>query len=570
MHLTGVPLQTLIQLGALAGAAVVVFYILKLRRRPVAVPFSKIWQKILRDKEATSLFSQLKRLLSLLLQLALSSDIHRDARDAHDIAMGVADRKRAAANPDDRAIWPPDPVGLVVGPLALQRQARHDALTGLITRREFERRLDAALLRARAQPMPYSLLYLDLDHFKVVNDTCGHAAGDELLRQITGILRATIRDRDSVARLGGDEFAVLLENCPPQPAERIAQQLLQTIQAFSFTWTDKMFKIGASIGLVSFHDSSVDLLELMRAADDACYVAKKEGRNRIHVYKATDGQLAARQGELDWVGRLRHALDEGQFCLYAQEVIGVSGARKGERHQELLLRMIDSEQQVIDPIVFIPVAERYNLMPAVDRLVISTAFAEFARMVGKESPQEKHRWAINLSGASLSQDDFLGFVRKQFDLYAIPHSAICFEITETAAIANLAKATHLIHELKALGCGFSLDDFGSGMSSFAYLKHLPVDHLKIDGAFVRDIAHDPIDRAMVEAINKVGHVMGLTTIAECVETPETLAILEVIGVDYAQGFSIARPHLYITPRALAVPKFDQPTGVAASVLNGAK
>ena len=303
-------------------------------------------------------------------------------------------------------------------------------------------------------------------------------------------------------------------------------------------------------------------------------MAKKEGRNRIHVYKATDGQLAARQGELDWVGRLRQALDEGRFCLYAQEMIGVSGARKGERHQELLLRMIDSEQQVVDPIVFIPVAERYNLMPAMDRLVISTAFAEFARMVGKETPQETHRWSINLSGASLSQDDFLGFVRKQFEFYGIRHTAICFEITETAAIANLAKATHLIHELKALGCGFSLDDFGSGMSSFAYLKHLPVDHLKIDGAFVRDIAQDPIDRAMVEAINKVGHVMGLTTIAECVETPETLAILEQIGVDYAQGFAIARPHPYITPRLLAAEleavRGDRSAGAPAGVLNGAK
>jgi EAL domain-containing protein (putative c-di-GMP-specific phosphodiesterase class I) len=229
---------------------------------------------------------------------------------------------------------------------------------------------------------------------------------------------------------------------------------------------------------------------------------------------------------------------------------------------------------VVDPIVFIPVAERYNLMPAVDRLVISTAFAEFARMVGREEQGERHRWAINLSGASLSQDDFLGFVRNQFEVYGVPHAAICFEITETAAIANLAKATHLIHELKALGCGFSLDDFGSGMSSFAYLKHLPVDHLKIDGAFVRDIAHDAIDRAMVEAINKVGHVMGITTIAECVETPQTLAILEEIGVDYAQGFAIARPHPYITTRELAIEiaalNRAKSLGVFAGTLNAAK
>ncbi len=430
------------------------------------------------------------------------------------------------------------------------RQARHDALTGLITRREFERRLDASLVRARRDPTPYTLLYLDLDHFKVVNDTCGHAAGDELLRQITGVLRAAIRNRDSVARLGGDEFAVLLENCPPQPAERIAQDLLQTIQEFSFAWEEKVFKIGVSIGLVAFHDGSVGLLELMRAADDACYIAKKHGRNRIHLYQPTDSEVAARQGELDWVGRLRRALHDNRFCLYAQDMVGVSPARKGERHQELLVRMIDEEQRVVDPLVFIPVAERYNLMPAVDRLVISIAFAEFARINAREGRVERHRWAINLSGASLSDDDFLEFVRAQFDAFSVPHAAICFEITETAAIANLAKATHFIHQLKALGCGFSLDDFGSGMSSFGYLKHLPVDHLKIDGAFVRDIAHDPIDRAMVEAINKVGHVMGITTIAECVETLQTLAILEEIGVDYAQGFAIARPHPYITPKEL--------------------
>lgn len=398
------------------------------------------------------------------------------------------------------------------------------------------------------------------------------------MRQITGILRAGIRERDSIARLGGDEFCVLLENCPVQAAERIAQQLLQAIQSFSFTWQDKMFRIGASIGLVAFHDASLELLELMRAADDACYVAKKEGRDRIHVYQPTDGQLAARQMELDWVGGLRRALDEGRFCLFAQEMIGVSGARKNERHQELLVRMVDAEQKIIDPIVFIPVAERYNLMPAIDRFVISTAFAQFAHMIGEASRGEQHRWSINLSGASLSQDDFLAFVHKQFELYRVPYASICFEITETAAIANLDKATHLIGELKALGCGFSLDDFGSGMSSFAYLKHLPIDHLKIDGAFVRDIAHDLTDRAMVEAINKIGHVMGLTTIAESVETPQTLAILEEIGVDYAQGYAIARPHPYILPREL-IPlsaidevgfQLDRSAGVFAGASSGVK
>jgi len=431
------------------------------------------------------------------------------------------------------------------------RLARHDALTGLITRREFERRLNAALLRTQSETRWHALLYLDLDHFKIVNDTCGHAAGDELLRQITGVLRVVIRNRDSVARLGGDEFAMLLDDCSPQPAEHIAQDLLQAIQGFSFVWGERSFKIGVSIGLVTFNDGSTGSLELMRASDDACYVAKKKGRNRVQVYQPADSEVAARQGELDWVGRLRRALHDGQFCLYAQEIVAVSAARKNERHQELLLRMVDDERRIVNPMAFIPVAERYNLMPAVDRFVISASFAEFARIIAREGPVDEHRWAINLSGASLSEDDFLRFLRTEFESSGIPYAAICFEITETAAIANFIKARLLIRELKALGCGFSLDDFGSGMSSFGYLKHLPVDHLKIDGVFVRDIAVDPVDRAMVEAINKVGHVMGITTIAECVETSETLAILQEIGVDYAQGFGIARPQPYITPQSLS-------------------
>ena len=428
------------------------------------------------------------------------------------------------------------------------RVARHDALTGLITRREFERRLDAALVKTRAGHRWYALLYLDLDHFKVVNDTCGHAAGDELLRQITGVLRAVVRNRDSVARLGGDEFAMLLDDCPPQSAERIAQDLLEAIQGFSFASGENIFKIGSSIGLVTFCDSSVGLLELMRASDDACYIAKKKGRNRVQIYQPADTEVAARQGELDWVGRLRLALHERRFCLYAQEIVVVSATRKRERRQELLVRMIDEEGGIVNPMAFIPVAERYNLMPAIDRLVISTSFEEIASIISREGPVEAHRWAINLSGASLSEDDFLRFVRTQFETVGVPYAAICFEITETAAIASFARATQFIHELKMLGCGFALDDFGSGLSSFGYLKHLPVDYLKIDGVFVRDIADDPVDRAMVEAINKVGKIMGITTIAESVENAETLAILREIGVDYAQGFGIARPQVFIMPQ----------------------
>ena len=431
------------------------------------------------------------------------------------------------------------------------RVARHDALTGLITRREFERRLDAALRRTHAEKRWYALLYLDLDHFKIVNDTCGHSAGDELLRQITGVLRAVVRNRDSVARLGGDEFAMLLDDCPPHSAERIAQDLLNAIQGFSFASGESIFKIGCSIGLITFCDDSLELLGLMRAADDACYVAKKKGRNRVQVYRPTDTEVAKRQGELDGVGRLRLALHERRFCLYAQEIVVVSAARQPERRQELLVRMIDEDGAIVEPMAFIPIAERFSMMPAIDRFVISTSFEEIASIIAREGPVGAHRWTINLSGASLGEDEFLDFVRTQFETFGVPHAAVCFEITETAAIASFARATHFIQGLKQLGCGFALDDFGSGFSSFGYLKHLPVDYLKIDGVFVREIAGDPVDRAMVEAINKVGQIMGIATIAESVETVETLDILEAIGVDYAQGFRISPPTPFILPPGMA-------------------
>ena len=327
--------------------------------------------------------------------------------------------------------------------------------------------------------------------------------------------------------------------------------MLDAIQGFSFASGENIFKIGGSIGLITFCDDSLELLELMRAADDACYVAKKKGRNRVQVYQPADTEVAARQGELDWVGRLRRALHERRFCLYAQEIIVVSAARKPERRQELLVRMIDEDGAIVEPMAFIPIAERFGMMPAIDRFVISTSFEEIASIIAREGPVEAHRWTINLSGASLGEDDFLGFVRSQFETFGVPHAAVCFEITETAAIASFARATHFIQELKRLGCGFALDDFGSGFSSFGYLKHLPVDYLKIDGVFVRDIAGDPVDRAMVEAINKVGQIMGIATIAESVETVETLAILQAIGVDYAQGFRISRPKPFILPPGAA-------------------
>ena len=421
------------------------------------------------------------------------------------------------------------------------RLARHDALTGLITRREFERRLEVLMARMRRDGGRHVLMYLDLDHFKIVNDTCGHLAGDELLRQITAVLRGVVRSHDCVARLGGDEFAVLLEDCPTEAAERVAQEMLRAVQDYTFAFGGKIFKIGVSVGLLVFDDSGRSMLELMRAVDDACYLAKEKGRNRVQMYQPADSEVVARQGERDWVGRLQRALADGRFCLHAQEIVAVRAGAGVPSRRELLVRMIDEDGTLVGPAEFIPVAERYNLMPAVDRLVVAAALTGLAgeRKHGVMSSQ--HRWSINLSAASINDDDFLGFVHAQFALHDVPYSAVCFELTETVAVANFARATEFMRELRSLGCGFSLDDFGSGMSSFGYLKRLPVDYLKIDGAFVRDMAANSIDRAMVEAIHKVGHVMGLATIAECVETPETLPILAEIGIDYAQGFALARP-----------------------------
>lgn len=421
----------------------------------------------------------------------------------------------------------------------LSYQASHDSLTGLINRSEFERRLGLALQSAAKHDRQHAVLYLDLDQFKVVNDTCGHAAGDQLMRQASGLLQQALREEDTLARLGGDEFGVLLENCPADVALRIADKLRQTLSDFHFAWAHLSFNIGVSIGLVNVTDGLFTLAEVLRAADTACYMAKEKGRNRVQVYHPDDSELTLRQGEMEWVGRLQRALDDNRFVLYAQDIVPVNRQQACGVHCELLVRMMDEHGNLVPPMAFIPAAERYNLMPAIDRWVIRTAFGMLARMRDGGEPIEL--CSINLSGASIGDERFLEFVREQLQSSTVPHESICFEVTETAAIANLDKAMHFIQEMKALGCRFSLDDFGAGMSSFAYLKHLPVDYLKIDGVFVKDMADDPIDRAMVEAINNVGHVMGKQTIAEFVDDERVMGALREIGVDFAQGYGVAKP-----------------------------
>ena len=422
----------------------------------------------------------------------------------------------------------------------LSHQASHDSLTGLANRRKFELYLEELLTSAKKYNLTHALIYLDLDQFKVVNDTCGHVAGDELLSQISVVLKAEVRESDILARLGGDEFGILLEKSSLENAKSVAEKLRQAIRNFRFVWQDKTFEIGASIGLTDITIESEDSGSLLSAADVACYTAKEMGRNRIHVYTDGDADLAKRQGEMQWVSRIKQALDENRLCLYGQAIVPVIDNNNEASHYEILVRMIDEQGKLIPPGAFLPAAERYNLMPAIDRWVINNAFSDYANL-GCSKTKLQPQLSINLSGTSLNDDDFLEYIHTQFKKHNVPPKNISFEITETVAVANLAKAIHFMNDLKSIGCRFSLDDFGSGISSFAYLKNLPVDYLKIDGNFIKDMVDDPIDRAMVESITKIGHVMGLKTIAEYVETKDILKELQKIGVDYAQGFGVGKP-----------------------------
>ncbi len=419
-------------------------------------------------------------------------------------------------------------------------QASHDDLTGLINRRHFEHRLQLAVQSA-AEGRQHAFIYIDLDQFKIVNDTCGHSAGDELLRTLAGLLQSRLRTGDTLARLGGDEFGVLLENCPPGPAATIAENLRATVDDFRFCWQGNNFAVSLSIGVIDFSGAGMTVSEILAAADTACYIAKESGRNRVHVGHRDDHDISHRQSEMQWIGRLRQAMQQGRLHLYNQKIIALDkDAGNTGAHFELLLRLHDEEGKLVPPGAFLPAAERFGLMPAIDRWVISSAFGNFHQL--HADPDEAlELCAINLSGASVSDPELLPFILRELELHRIPSSRVCFEITETAAIANLSQATVLINELRAAGCKFALDDFGSGMSSFAYLKHLPVDFLKIDGGFIKDMLSDPADAAMVEAINNIGHTMGLKTIAEFVENDAIRAWLESLKVDFAQGYGIGKP-----------------------------
>ena len=421
----------------------------------------------------------------------------------------------------------------------LSYQASHDTLTDLINRREFENRLVAAINSIRGNPEnTHALLYLDLDQFKVVNDTFGHSAGDALLRQLSEIVHANIRSTDVLARLGGDEFGILLERCDEHRAIEVAEAIRGAVEGYRFEWQDSFTTVRCSIGVVMVNSENTDVAELMSSADVACYSAKDMGRNQVHLYEDSDASM--RHEEMKWVSRISSAVEEDRLELFFQPIIGIGKDNgKSRGHYEILLRMRDENGELVGPNQFIPAAERYNLMSTLDRWVIREALSKLADR--NADGEARYTIAINLSGTSLSEDRFLADVIKELEKQQLPTGAICFEITETAAISNLSRVIHFMQALKKLGCKFSLDDFGSGLSSFTYLKNLPVDYLKIDGQFIRNVADDSVDESMVKAISQVGHAMGIETIAERVETKQVLEKLGALGIEFAQGYYIARP-----------------------------
>ncbi len=423
----------------------------------------------------------------------------------------------------------------------LSYQASHDSLTGLINRHEFEARLELALESARHESIEHVLCYMDLDRFKVVNDTCGHVAGDELLKQLATRMRASIREADILARLGGDEFGLLLEGCHLEQACGVVNNLLQMVSEFRFVWADKAFDVGISIGLAPISAQSGNITDVLSAADSACYIAKDQGRNRLHVFEQDDLALLHQKGEMQWLQIIRQALENDDFVLYQQAIRpmkGVPPAGDDTPHSEILLRLRTGEGEVVAPSSFLPAAERYHLMPQIDRWVVTQVLAFLHTLQAQGGVMNL---SINLSGQSLCDEDFPAFVTTAVLASGIPPKWLCFEVTETTAITNLSRAVSLISELKRMGCHFALDDFGSGLSSFNYLKNLPVDYLKIDGSFVKDMDRNPVDRAMVAAINEIGHLMGIQTVAEFVTRLGVLEALDEIGVDYAQGYFIATP-----------------------------
>jgi diguanylate cyclase (GGDEF)-like protein len=428
----------------------------------------------------------------------------------------------------------------------LTHQAQHDDLTGLINRREFEVRLERSLKSVHENGAQHVLCYLDLDQFKLVNDTCGHSAGDELLRQVSVLLANRMRDRDTLARLGGDEFGLLLENCSLADANQITNTLLKLVQDYRFIHEDKIFNIGVSIGIVVINANFENVSDIIHAADMACYSAKNAGRNQSFLFSAGDVEVKQRRSAVEAISDITDEIDDEQFMLYCQPIVPLAstpetGTDSQQHHYEVLIRKISLDGNIMLPVTFIPSAERYLLMPNIDRWVIRNTFSTYRQLLNKSNEKCNYVFSINLSGTSLGDKSLLSYIREQFIIYAIPPESICFEITETAAIVNLKNTIQLFSALRKLGCSFALDDFGSGMSSFMYLKNFEVDYLKIDGSFVKDMHTNKIDHAMVRSIHSVAEAMNIKTVAEFVENQAILKELKNIGVHYGQGLYLGEP-----------------------------
>ncbi len=421
----------------------------------------------------------------------------------------------------------------------LERVASRDSLTGLANRQQLE--LDLAQACTAIGDVGHAFLYLDVDQFRVINENCGHHAGDELIRQLASVIAGLVPAGHTLARVGPDEFAVLLEHCPASRAWRIAEQMRRAVNAWHFSWEGHSYRIGISIGVVGIGEAGLGMAEVMRRADIACHAAKDLGRNGIRLYTEEDADLARRRGAMQWVARLQHALQNDELVLFEQS-IDRAAAPGDYPHSELLVRMEESDGRLVEPGLFIPAAEQFELMPLLDRWVIDHAF----RAIGQR-PRTGGRWFINLSGTSLSDDTLPDYVGERLIESGVAGERICFEITETAAIANMSAALRFMSHVRELGCAVALDDFGSGLSSFAYLKSLPADYLKIDGSFVRAMIDDELDRTIVEAIMKIGHAAGKEVVAESVESGDVLDALTALGIDFVQGFLIASPRRLTAP-----------------------
>ena len=420
-------------------------------------------------------------------------------------------------------------------------QATHDPLTGLINRREFERRLDEAMDDAHAEEAIHMLFYMDLDRFKAVNDSCGHLAGDNMLREVANLIKEEVRDSDFVGRLGGDEFGALLIGCPIDKARQIATDICNAIADYRFVWKDKIFNIGISIGLVEISHVSGTLQDVMSAADSACYVAKQQGRGKVHVYSARDEAVARERGDIQWLRQLQSALHEDRFSLAIQPILAMAGGVESGPALEVLIRLPDAQGRTADTAEFLRPAERYQLMPQIDRWVVNAALTAIAS--GEIKLPGGRSCALNLSGQTLGDESFLSFVVEALDRSGVSPSSICFEVTEASILSNVQHAQRFIEVLHGIGCEFSLDDFGSGMGSFSSLKHLPIDYLKIDGTYTRNLRADQVNQEMVTAMIKLARTMQFRIVAEEVENQDDFDWLRDVGVDFVQGHFVEAPSL---------------------------